>query len=228
MKDKMKNWQLVFCSLLITAVASAQDAPLVLRCEHPNGRDTQQIKQAPSGQVQRIAPHKLQLRWAGGVKTWQDKPPYDDPLDDGEVFLYCGTHQPSGLHLIASSGGGLFSGVLFDAQTGKTLPAGLQVTLSPDTSRYFASEQPSGLDGEQWHVYSRSGQKLWSGYSFLSNAQGQMIATLEAPRWVSNKVLTAQLSCISPAAQSKTQQIFLQEQGKSWTWQPKIQCPIPR
>lgn len=224
----MKNWQLAFGALLITAVTSANDDNGVLRCEHPNGRDALQIKLAPSGLVQRIAKHKLQLRWAGGVKTWQDKPPYDDPMDDGEVFLYCGMHQASGLHLIASAGGGLFSGVLFDAATGKTLPAGQQVKLSPDASRYFASEQPSGLDGEQWQIYSRSGKQLWSGYSFLSNPQGQMTATLEAPRWVNNKVLTAQLSCISPAAQGKTQQIFLQEQGKSWTWQPKTQCPTPR
>jgi len=133
---------------------------------------------------------------------------------DRVAYQYCGFGL--GFHLIRKSDEGLFTGVLLDTKTGRVLPAGKTVIFAPDTSRYFAVQQPDGLDGEEWLLYSRGGTRLWKGLSGVE-AKSPMgnwtyfIATLQQPHWSTTGELEAILRCADDT--TKTAVVRLQRFG---------------
>lgn len=156
-----------------------------LRCEIPavppgekqavfpmSPEETALLRQSPHGAL-RVSEHQLDVRWASGTRMFKDKPPYE-PLD-GVSWAYCGYETALKLHLIRKADHGLFTGVLLNDATGSTLPGGLAVLFSPDSSLYLAYEQPDGQDGETLKLYKRQGVLLWKGHDFIVSPDGKSV-----------------------------------------------------
>lgn len=170
--------------LLCTATFCQTSAPFSLQCEVPaaqpgeenpifpmSAEEAARFRQAPRG-ARRLNEHELEVRWATGTRIFKDKPPYDEPLA-GVSWAYCGYNAALRLHLISEADNDLFTGVLLNDKTGRTLPGGLAVLFSPDRRFYLAYEQPDGQDGETLKLYKRDGILLWTGYDFITSADGK-------------------------------------------------------
>jgi hypothetical protein len=145
---------------------------------------------------------------------------------DGIRYEYCGFAL--GFHLIRKADDGLFTGVLLDSTSGKVLPAGQTVIFAPGSARYFATQQPDGLDGEEWLLYSRAGSRLWKGVAGIlaKSLQGNwdyFIATLERPHWSAAGELEATLRCAADTTQ--TTAVTLRAEAKRYAWVPTVRCP---
>ena len=215
-------------ALLIGSVANAQRT---MTCEPLVGQGQEKevpyLKLAPHG-ASRPAKHRLAVRWAKGVREFADKAPYMEDEEDGSRFLYCGFDPELSLHLIYKIDEASSRGVLLDDATGRVLPAGETVIFSGDFQRYFASVQPEGLDGNEWHVYSRDGTEIWKGLSGISAKHPTLgydyfIATLESPRWSAANELEATLKCASGDTTAHT--VMLRPVKGGYNWSPAVHCP---
>ena len=213
--------------LLIAAVLTASGVavfkpsePATLNCHQPEA----EVLHAAPAAVRRISKHRLSVRWSRGVRTFVDSGIVEGELG-GVRYEYCGFAL--GYHLIHKEEEGLFTGVLLDTATGRLLPAGQTVTFSPDTSHYFATQQPDGLDGEEWLLYSRRGVRLWKGLSGIvakatPGGYEYFIATLEAPRWSSRGEVEATLRCAADT--TRTTAVTLVATGGRYRWMPTVEC----
>lgn len=174
--------------------------------------------------VRRISADRLRIEWRKGTRFF-----VNSGLEDGELagirYEYCGSAL--GYHLIGKLDDGLFTGVLLDTASGNVLPAGRTVQFAPDGARYLATQQPDGLDGEEWLVYSQAGTQLWKGESGISakSREGNweyFIATLEQPRWSVAGELEATLQCTADTTQMAT--VTLRASGGHYIWVPTIEC----
>ena len=213
--------------LLLTALVTAsatslpgQNPSSTLSCDRP---EAAVLRTAPSG-VRRVSKHRLIIRWTGGVRAFADTG--DDNGELGGVrYEYCGVVL--GYHLIRKVDDGLSTGVLLDTATGRLLPAGQMVSFSPDTTRYFATQQPDGMDGEEWLLYSRRGVQLWKGESGISAKSASLgyeyfIATLEAPHWSPRGQVEASLRCVNDT--TRTTMVSLVASGARYRWTPIEHC----
>jgi hypothetical protein len=182
----MKKLSLVAAIFLLRTTALCQTGtPISLQClipaaqpgeDHPvfpmSAEEAARLRQAPRG-AKRLNKHQLEVRWAAGTRTFKDKPPYE--LLAGVSWAYCGYNAALKLHLIRKADNDLFTGVLLDDNTGRTLPGGLAILFSADRRFYLAYEQPDGQDGETLKLYKQDGDLLWTGYDFISPADGKSV-----------------------------------------------------
>ena len=188
------------------------------------GPDEAAALRAAHGSVRRASKHRLVVAWAHGTRVFADSG-YHEGYMDGVHYTYCA--PVLGYQLIAKADDGLFAGVLLDTLTGRTIPAGTRVEFAPDTSRYFAVQQPDGLDGEEWLLYSRAGVRLWKGLSGIEakSSQGDwtyFIAVLDQPHWDEHGFLSARLRCSADTTHSVT--ATLERSGGQFAWQPAPTC----
>ncbi|MFS8426765.1 hypothetical protein EIQ28_00395 [Xanthomonas campestris pv. plantaginis] len=172
--------------------------------------------------VQRVSAHRLQVTTPAGAQVFADTAPFDEPLD-GEDYRFC--DRRDGYLLLQHRDGGTFAGTLIDARTGTQTPGGLRVVIAPDHSRYLATAQPDGMDGEEWQVLSIDGKQLASTTNALLSddaAEPGIIATLDAPQWSTAQQLQATATCLSDETQQW--QVRLVEQAGRWQWQPRRDC----
>lgn len=112
---------------------------------------------APHGAA-RLSPHRLDVRWAHGVRSFVDVPPYGVGEEAGGRNFYCGYDPVTAMHLIYHYDEDGVDGLLLDDSTGAVLPAGYSVLYAPDHSRYLAIVQPEGWDGQEWRIYLADGR----------------------------------------------------------------------
>jgi hypothetical protein len=198
--------------------------------QQPSGRAAQcghheaAALRAAHGAAQRASKDRLLVKWAHGTHVFVDSGYHEGDMD-GVRYEYCA--PVLGYQLIAKADEGLFTGVLVDTATGRILPGGTRVEFAPDTSRYFAVQQPDGLDGEEWLLYSRAGGRLWKGVSGIEAKSHQgdwtyFIAVLDQPHFNPHGVLRARLRCSADTTRSTT--VTLQRSGVRFAWLPTMAC----
>jgi len=199
---------IVIIFVMFASIAIAQTkSNLILDC------DTSETKmnKAPNG-ARRIDEHTLEVKYAGGSRSFKDEPPFDYELD-GVEYDYCDYNATVKFHLIRKRDQDVFTGVLMSQTTGKILDAGQLVIFSPDGKKYFASRQPNGMDGTEWFIFTVAGQLEWQGNS--------MADTLVEPVWNSEGKFQARYRC----SDEDYKTVVLTKSGKEWSWVPETKCP---
>lgn len=177
---------------------------------------------AMHGKVVRHGKHELLIQTQAGLVRLKDEPPYDEELSGTKYSYLC---MREGFYIVSLNTEGLFTGVLVRDKTGKILPGGQTVMLSPDRSEYFISQQPDGLDGAEWMIYSMDGKRLWSGYSFTTRRKTTELIgdyLLENPSWGKNNTIKADVVCASNVEMKKW--VATLNPADS-SWQPLLACP---
>jgi hypothetical protein len=211
---------LSFLALLAT---QAYAHPLKLECQNANEvqAESARLRSLSGDMVRRRSKHQLTVITRAGSRQFTDQPPHDEPLS-GVHYHFCA--RKDGWVLLTKDNQGVFTGVLVNETTGQVAPAGETVLFSEDRRAYLATEQPDGLDGNVWSVYSVDGRKSWSGYSFISRdaAQGTIDSTLSDPAWTPTGELTATATCLEDLAVQW--QVKLVKKAGAWDWQPRKRC----
>ncbi|MEA9563751.1 MULTISPECIES: hypothetical protein [unclassified Xanthomonas] len=207
------------------AIAAAATTPartaLTLHCEDLDdaAQETAAIAADAGDRVRRVGAHRLEVKTDAGTQMFDDSPPYDEPLDGAE-YRYC--DRRDAYVLLHHRDGDSFAGVLIDTRSGKQLPGGTQVVISPDRSRYLAVVQVDGMDGEQWRVLDFNKRTLISTTSMLLSQDATTgIAELSAPQWFGTQ-LQATATCLSDDTQHW--QVRLANAQGAWDWQPRRAC----
>ena len=199
--------------LLLPSTNGFADSGVQLDC---SGKEPERIAKAPAG-TRRASPHELQVPLLHGFKSFSDEPPFDQDLD-GKEWWYCGYDPASKLYLIGLRDNDLFTGVLLRQETGEVVQAGQTVMISPNGIRYFASRQPSGMDGEEWFIFKTDGSVVWKGDSDTDRRS--------KPAWNGKGQLQARYRCGSEDkndVQSKI--VTLTDRGSGrWDWLPQKPC----
>lgn len=209
------------CLIACTVGLSARASELRLACPNPreNGREASLIQERGAQFVARHAPHELRVNAGRKNLRFIDKAPSDDT---GIAYRFC--DRGGGFILLRVAEENVFTGLLVDERTGQTLPGGEEVVFSPDGRAYFATEQPSGLDGNHWKIFAANGTLSWSGFSFIPQ-EGKpdfMQATLSEPTWMPNGELTAVAQCL-PNIERKWKVKLIKVSGR-WDWRPRKPC----
>lgn len=207
--------------VLLATQASAN--PLQLECQNASEAkaESARLRSQSNDVVRRRSKHQLTVATPMGTRQFIDQPPHDEPLA-GVHYYFC--DRKEGLVLLTKVDQALFTGVLIDQTTGKVTPAGETVLFSEDRRAYLATEQPDGLDGNVWSVYSIDGHQSWSGYSFISRKgeQDSIESYLSDPTWTPTGELTATATCAeNPEVQW---QVTLVKKASAWNWQPRKRC----
>jgi hypothetical protein len=203
----MKAYILIIFLLITSAVNSQDKLDLTLDC----GSSESNMNKAPHG-ARRIDEHTLEVKFAGGSKSFKDEGPFDYDLD-GVGYEYCDYSASTKFHLIRKRDQDLFTGILMSETSGKVLDAGQVVIFSPDGKKYFASRQPNGMDGSEWFIFTVSGELEWQGNS--------MADTLIEPNWSSAGKFQARYRC----GDEDYKDVVLTKMGKEWGWVPEPKCP---
>jgi hypothetical protein len=221
----------IACLMLCAASAVAMAAPEQVSCDDYMN-DAAAVKTAPHG-APRSSPHLLTVNYQGGVKRFQDQPPYQEAFA-GAHWYYCGYAPALRAHLIGKNEDDLFSGVLLLDDTGQLVDAGQRVYPSPDGKWFLAERQQSGEDGSRWLVAERSGKPRWDGYAGVltnriekpgSEPVGYVTASFEDPYW-DGSVLRAKVACSDPPEANGVASLV--SVGGKWQWQTNVKCkPAP-
>lgn len=200
---------------------------LTLSCDGGSSaeREPDLIRKLAPDIAARSAPHVLQIKTKSKTLTFTDKPPYDEQLD-GLRYYFC--DRKDGLVLVKVDNNldrNVFTGVLINEDSGKITQAGQDVIFSPDKRAYFATEQPDGLDGSVWKIYSADGKLSWSGYSFIPEAANDNLiyAFLDNQRWTGTGEFIAEASCLHDT--NVKWGVKLTKINGKWNWHPKKKCP---
>ncbi len=179
------------------------------------------LKQAPHG-AKRLNKHSVEVRWQGNKQVFNDKPPYDEPLD-GVRWTYCGYNARVKMHLLEKVDGEVFTGAMLDDESGALLPAGNSVLFSPDFKYYLAYEQENGRDGATLKLYRRNGTLQWEGYDGILTPDGTtIVAFFEKTYWNEKGRLQASATCLNDR---KAGILTLTPKGNGqWQWMPKVRC----
>jgi hypothetical protein len=212
--------------LLTTTAFSQTGARPSLQCETvfpTSAEEAARLRQAPRG-AKRLSEHQLEVRWAGGSRIFKDRPPYE-PLD-GVSWAYCGYNGALKLHLIRKRDYSLFTGVLLDDVTGRTLPGGVVILFSPDRGFYLAYEQTDGEAGEALKLYKRGGALLWTGYDFISSPDGKTVIVdsenMRNMRWDNRN--RPQATLYLKGGRTVTVTLMRDNKGKL-DWLPRVTLP---
>lgn len=207
-------------------LALAED--LSLSCDHNDHNARYVLKKAPHGAWRRNE-HLLVVGWKNGELEFRDKP--RDDASDGTRFAYCEYSPAAHLHLIRRQEELLTSGVLLDNETGRLLPGGESVLISPDLRQYLAERQPDGLDGSQLFVFRADGSLVWQGVSGIADpGQKDWAAYLEDWHWSTENKLQAYLICAADINRTKPHRIpvTLDNKDGTYQWWPKVACQRSR
>ncbi|MCC4635081.1 hypothetical protein [Xanthomonas dyei] len=207
------------------AIAAAATTPtrtaLTLHCEDLDdaAQEAAALAAGAGDRVLRVGAHRLEVATDAGTQVFTDSPPYDAPLDGAE-YRYC--DRRDAYVLLHHRDGDSFAGVLIDTRSGKQLPGGTQVVISPDRSRYLAVVQVDGMDGAQWRVLDFNQRTLITTTSMLLSQDATTgIAELSAPQWFGTQ-LQATATCLSDDTQHW--QVRLANAQGAWNWQPRSAC----
>ncbi|MGC2639289.1 MAG: hypothetical protein WA294_19040 [Acidobacteriaceae bacterium] len=216
--------------VLVCLHASAQISHPSLRCTIPatrpgdfddeiqpnSAQEAKQLAQSPHG-AQRLSKHLLEVHWAGGVRRFHDEKPYE-PLA-GVRWFYCAYDPQTKMHLIGKDDSDVFTGVLLNDQTGELLPGGEEVSFSPNSALYLASEQPDGQDGPTLKVFRMDGQPVWKGYGRILESNGSGVAAeLISVQWNAQNQTVMEVALPDGKHQLET----LTREGDRWEWLPRI------
>jgi hypothetical protein len=195
-----------------SAASSGQNSGTVLRCDD---RESESLKNAPAG-VKRTDVHTLQITWLHGTSMFKDEP--SDYELDGVEWEYCDYDPRLRLYFLKKRDEGLFTGVLLNEVTGKVLEAGEHVVISPDGARFFASQQPDGMDGKRWFIFKMDGTIEWQGDSDMDRRYD--------PSWTSQGQLQAKYNCTLGGVprDAPWKRVSLKKTDGKWNWSPPIKC----
>jgi len=221
----MKTLIVIFIPFVFLSTSALVDGPKLSCSEAWQSVDVEAklLKLAPNT-AKRLSKHVLEVKFATGIKRFEDKPPYEDL--SGTRWAYCGYDAEHKFHLIAKSVESLFTGIIILEETGKILDAGHTVLVSPDKSKYLAVEQEDGLDGENWKLFDFSGKKIWGGYAgiirrYPGNDFDSVYAQYENPVWDQESNLKADVTCGSGNTAGG---VVLKLKNKGWEWEPIPSC----
>jgi hypothetical protein len=220
---------------LHTPIASAQAVQMSCLDPESSTVEAANLKASPHG-AKRIGKHELQVHWAGGVKTFTDKRPYNIGEIGGINYIYCGYNAALGLHLIDKNDGDheLDSAILLNDTTGAEQPAGVTVAFSADGLYYAVTVQPGGQDGETLIVYDRkTSAVLWKGYSGAQKPSGgDIVAEYSNFRWNDHDQLLADATMETDSAYAlanpgkpakpPTPVTLTRRSNGRWTWSPDL------
>jgi hypothetical protein len=215
----------LLCALLglCAGAAFAADSAGVLSCEDDGRTERTALRRTPD-KVKRPATHLLLVVTAKGPHRFTDKPPYDEPLA-GVKWRYCGYDAQAQAHLIGKDDEGTFTGVLLLDDSGAALPAGKRVVFAPNRQAFLASEQPDGLDGENWSVAGIDGKTIWKGYAGMpAKAPGEFLSQFTAPYWTARGELRTRYTCAGPHALEGDARLIRSADGQ-WRWHTQGACP---
>ncbi|MCH8619532.1 hypothetical protein [Undibacterium sp. TS12] len=200
-----------------------QAESIKLDCKDPSskGNEARAMQQLAKDVVVRPSKHVLTIKGKSGTLKFEDKPPFDDSLDS-ITYHFC--DRKEGFILLMHHDQDMFTGKLYNEETGKITPGGEFVLFSDDRRAYLIEQQPNGLDGSEWKIYAVNGQLSWSGFNFIQrdDDRNMIDADLNTPAWTASGELTAQAQC-----QQKPQvkwQVKLVKKAGEWSWQPRKKC----
>lgn len=219
---------IIFFLLIISTQALAEAEELRLTCTDKKN-EASAIHRLADGVVSRKSKHELQIKVAGKTLKYLDTA-VDDERENDEQYYFCDRKQ--GFILISNNDYTLFSGLLINEKTGKVTYGGEEVIFSADRRAYYIQEQPSGMDGSVWKIYSVKGNLSWSGYSFIPRRGDPNFAEayLDYPKWKENGEFTALAKCISldfnkpQSIKDKEWKVTLKKIDGVWDWHPKREC----
>lgn len=218
----MKNVFKLATALACLSSTISHSMPLALTCKTQID-DRSLISRLAPNIASRIDPHHLKIRTSKGDVSFVDIPPHDEPLS-GVHYHFC--DRRGGFVLVVMEDEALFTGRLINEGTGKVTGAGQEVLLSEDRRAYFATEQPDGLDGEEWSIYAIGGNRSWKGYSFIAQ-QGnpqKIYAYLDQPQWLTNGEFSARASCASNVDVKWSVKLVKDKDLGEWLWRPQKKC----
>lgn len=227
-----RYFRLLITSLVLFCVhGAASAAPDPLACDDDKN-DAAALKTAPHCAT-RVNPHVLTVNYQGGVKRFEDQPPYQEAFG-GAHWYYCGYVPALRAHLVGKNENALFSGVLLLDDTGQMVDAGQSIYPSPDGKSFLAIRQEQGKEDSLWLVAERSGKTLWDGYAALfrmaiEKPGGKPVEQVDTwykdPFWTEGGVLQATAVCNPPGTLGVAN---LVSDGGTWRWQTNVQCTPPR
>lgn len=213
----------ILAGVLTAYAIPAIAVPLILDCPIPLGErdERKRIQQVAKGVVERKSQHELQATVTGRTLRFIDKP--SDYELDGTYYRFC--DRKDGFILLMFAENDSVSGKLINEANGQVTPGGERVSISADRRAYFASEQPNGLDGSVWNIYSVDGRLSWSGFSFLplNGNSDEKSADLSNPKWEANGEFSAEAYCITKI--ETKWKVKLVNTAGVWDWRPKRKCP---
>jgi hypothetical protein len=214
---------LAVAAVSVGVVSLARAQTTVLSC---SGDEASALRVAPHG-AERVSPHRLAVTWARGIAEFADSGTEAGTIG-GTAYRYCAFSATAGVHLIQKNAGDLFTGVLLDQATGRTLRAGQEVSFAPDGRHYFAWTQQDGVEGQEWYVYARNGALVWRGVSLIiQRIRGEQyrhsFADLSEPRWSGSGRLQATVTCENGPTQPPGT-VTLTRSRVGWAWRPAIKC----
>lgn len=213
--------QSIFLASLALAGTTLHAAPFELECASRTGSDQARISKLGAGVVVRKGAHLLKVSTKGGVQSFKDEPPYDEPMD-GVHYYFC--DRKEGFVLVNVEDAYEFTGKLINEQTGAVTEGGTSVLFSEDRRAYLAASHGGGLDGDAWTVYAVNGETSWSGYNFISDPDKRSrYVDLGMPTWTHNGELVATATCASD--QKRQWKMKLVKNHGWWDWAPRKTCP---
>lgn len=223
-----KNSTLIFCLALIFTNAIADTPNLRMSCQEKRD-ETKAIHLLAKGVIFRKNEHTLEIKLASKTMMFVDTPPYDETENDNQYY-FC--DRKEGFILISNNDTSFFTGLLINENTGQVIPGGLEVIFSNDKHAYYIQEQPDGMDGQLWKIYTVKGKLSWSGYSYIPRNGDWNFASayLDRPAWKENGEFTATAECFTsidnnkPTPPTKKWAVTLKKINGEWGWFPKKQC----
>jgi len=211
----------------VPAVQSNQAAAStygMLDCGRTDLSERQLLQQTPHGAT-RADPNTLVLNWSKGSHAFSNQRSKVSKHATAQYF-YCGYDMTRRIHLILEDTPALQTGILLNDDDGTMLPGGITVLFSPDGSQYLTIRQPDGLDGEEWVIYTKDGNKVWEGISRILGKDGEtFVADLTSPAWTTDNKLKVQLRCNDRS--TPEQSAVLQRVDGNYRWLSEPKCVRP-
>jgi hypothetical protein len=127
----------------------------------------------------------LQINWAHGAQQFVDNGCDGDGIG-GQCWDYCSYDATLHLHLVGHEDEDLFTGVLLDDKTGRLLPGGASITVSPDRTMYLSVSQWNGKELSDWKLYTANGKLLWAGDSGMVGENHEILFEFADAHWSSS------------------------------------------
>jgi hypothetical protein len=213
----------LICALVFAPVCLAQQ-PLdcsALQTQKPLDEKVT-LATAPHGAT-RPSPHRLDVTWSRGVRSFVDVAPYGIGAEEGVRHFYCGYDPATKMHLIYRYNEDEVDGLMLNDRTGVVLGAGYSVIYTADQRRYLAIVQPDGVDGQEWRIYFADGRLEAKGPTGRCDRAFQC-TEIESPRWTAEGRLEADAICWSDDRKAHRVPVRLSAPDSSWSWTPEKPC----
>ena len=178
--------------------------------------------------VTRKSKHELFICAGQKTLSFKDLPPYEENFS-GTRYRYCGYQK--GFFLLSKHEEFLSTGTLINEATGVVTSGGESILFSPDMRAYLATEQPNGMDGSVWKIYTINGRLSWEGRSYLTGPDPNIaIAYMTEWSWSAKGEFKASAECLNKIGkppsgpQDKPQPMTLKKIKGEWNWHPQIKC----